>query len=237
MNCDRIAAHYQELEYASFGRALERRRFAFLSAVRSSRWAILCGGGDGRFLARLLWTNAKVYVDFVDLSAKMVELAERRVTAMGRGVRSRVRFHVADLRDFAPPQRDYDLVGTHFFLDCFTDIEAAHLATRLASWTAPQAQWLVSEFQQAPGRFAGAWTRLVIRALYAAFRVSTDLRVTRLPHYEEALAGAGFRLQRSERAFGGLLWSSLWKRLPVAGKAGSLRLEPAVGAVAGTAVS
>jgi hypothetical protein len=217
MNCDFIAPYYQTLEYASFGKALERSRWAFLSAAAISRNAILCGGGDGRFLARLLRANSEVRVDFVDLSPCMVELAERRLTAMGRAFRSRVRFYVADLRTFEPPQSAYDLIVTHFFLDCFTDTEVAGLAVQLASWAAPQAQWIVSEFEQAPGRIAGFWTRLAIRALYAAFRVSADLRVTRLPRYEQALRSAGFYLQRREQALGGLLGSSLWRRLSLVG--------------------
>jgi ubiquinone/menaquinone biosynthesis C-methylase UbiE len=215
MNCDFIAPHYQALEYVSFGRALERRRFAFLSATATSRKAILCGGGDGRFLARLLRANSAVRVDFVDSSQKMVELAERRITAMGRSFRARVRFHLADLGNFDPPQDEYDLIATHFFLDCFTDSEVAALTVRLASWSAPNAQWIVSEFQQQEGRFAGFWTGLVIRALYAAFRISANLQVTHLPRYENALANAGFRLQRTELALGGLLHSSLWRRPPV----------------------
>jgi len=214
MNCDSIAPYYQTLEYASFGKALERRRWAFLAAATISRNAILCGGGDGRFLARLLRANRAVRVDFVDASPKMVELAERRVTAMGRAFRSRVQFYTADLRNFDPPHSPYDLVVTHFFLDCFTDTEVSELADLLASWTAHQAQWIVSEFQQAQGRFAAVWTQIVVRALYLAFRISTNLRVTRLPRYEDALSSAGFCLQRREQALGGLLRSSLWRRSP-----------------------
>jgi cyclopropane fatty-acyl-phospholipid synthase-like methyltransferase len=217
MNCDFVAPYYQALEYVSFGKSLERRRWAFLSAATNSRNALLCGGGDGRFLARLLRANSGVRVDFVDLSPKMVDLAERRITAMGRAFRARVRFHVADLRTFEPSPGTYDLVVTHFFLDCFSDSEVADLAVTLASWTVPQAQWIVSEFEQAQGRFAELWTNLVVRALYAAFRVSTNLQVTRLPRYEDALSSAGFHLQRREQALGGLLRSSLWQRLPVVG--------------------
>ena len=54
MNCDGIARYYQVLEHLSFGRYLERRRFAFLGEAWTSRRAIVCGGGNGRFLARLL---------------------------------------------------------------------------------------------------------------------------------------------------------------------------------------
>jgi SAM-dependent methyltransferase len=212
MNCDFIAPHYQTLEYLSFGKSLERRRFAFLSAAAPSRKAVLCGGGDGRFLARLLRTNASVHVDFVDSSPKMVELAKRRITSMGRSFLARVRFHVADLGDFDPPQEGYDLIATHFFLDCFTDTELLALTALLASWSAPRAQWIVSEFHRPQGLFTGFWTGLVIHALYTAFRVSADLEVTHLPGYEHALSNAGFRLQRRELALGGLLHSSLWSR-------------------------
>ena len=212
MNCDLIAPYYQSLEYLTFGKSLERRRFAFLSAAAIARRALLCGGGDGRFLARLLLTNPLVRVDFVDASRKMVELAERRIAAMGHRFRRRARFHVADLQHFEPEQSNYDLIATHFFFDCFSESELFELSARLASWTSPQAQWIVSEFQEAPGRFANPWSRLVISALYAAFRISTDLRVTRLPRCEAALASAGFTLQCAEESLGGLLRSSLWKR-------------------------
>jgi hypothetical protein len=96
MNCDGIARYYQVIENLSFGRYLERRRFAFLGEVRTSRRAV-GGGGDGRFLDRLLRVNSHVEVDFVDLSPKMVELAERRVAGMGRTCRERVRFRVRDV--------------------------------------------------------------------------------------------------------------------------------------------
>jgi hypothetical protein len=131
---------------------------------------------------------------------------------MGRSCRARARFHVADLREFDPPQGDYDLVVTHFFLDCFADSEVFTLANRLAAWTAPEAQWIVSDFQQAPGWLGRLWTGATIRALYAAFRLATDLQVSRLPSYADAVAAAGFCLQRRELAVGGLLRSSLWRR-------------------------
>ena len=216
MNCDFLAPHYQALEYVSFGKSLERRRFAFLSAAATSRKAILCGGGDGRFLARLLRASSTVRVDFVDSSQKMVELAERRIAGMGRPFLSRVRFHVADVGNFDPPQDGYDLIATHFFLDSFTDSELPALTTRLTSWSVPSAQWIVSEFRRPQSRFAGLWTGLLVRALYAAFQISADLQVTRLPRYEHALANAGFCLQRRELALGGLLHSSLWRRPPSA---------------------
>jgi SAM-dependent methyltransferase len=212
MNCDAIAPYYEALEHLSFGRRLEQMRFAFLQEARASRRAIVCGGGDGRFLARLLRANPAVQVDFVDLSSKMIEVAEKRITGMGWAARRRVRFHAGDIREFAPGPVEYDLIVSHFFLDCFSDAELADVVGSLADWAAPDVTWIVSDFRETQGPIGRIWTSGVTRGLYAAFRLTTGLRVTRLPKYLPAIAEAGFRLRHEENALGGLLHSSVWGR-------------------------
>jgi SAM-dependent methyltransferase len=212
MNCDAIAPYYEVLEHLSFGRRLEQTRFAFLEEARASRRAIVCGGGDGRFLARLLRANPTVQVDFVDLSPKMIELAEKRITGMGRAARRRVSFHASDIREFASRPEEYDLIVSHFFLDCFSDAELADVVGSLADWAAPEVTWIVSDFREMEGLISRIWTSGVTRTLYAAFRLTTGLQVMRLPKYLHAIAQAGFRLRLEENALGGLLHSSVWGR-------------------------
>ena len=211
MNCDRLAPYYETLERLAFGSYLEQMRFAFLGEVDQAERAILCGDGDGRFLAALLRANSRVRVDFVDLSGRMIEIAERRVVKMGPSFRERVRFFARDVREFQPQAAGYDLIGTHFFLDCFSQAESAEVVARVASWGAPGAQWMVSEFREAETPLGRVWTRAVIRGLYAAFRVSTGLRVTRLPNYAAALAQQGYSLRAEKNKLAGLLQSSLWE--------------------------
>jgi ubiquinone/menaquinone biosynthesis C-methylase UbiE len=211
MNCDRIAPYYEILEHFLFGRLLEHRRFAFLGEIRMSRKAFVCGGGDGRFLARLLRVNTRVEVDFVDLSSAMVELAERRVTGMGRTFRKRVRFHAGDVRSFVAPADSYDLIVTHYFLDCFSNQELEDVVGRLATWGMPQARWIVSDFREVNGPIGRLWTRSVISVLYSAFRYTTGLNVTRLPEYKEALTRRGYILRFEEDVMAGLLHSSQWE--------------------------
>jgi ubiquinone/menaquinone biosynthesis C-methylase UbiE len=211
MNCDGIARYYETLEHLSFGTWLERSRFAFLKEVNLSRNAIVCGGGDGRFLARLLQANSSVQVDFVELSSKMIALAEQRVAAMGQKFRKRVRFHAADLCVFQPQSEGYDLIVTNFFLDCFSDSQLADVVARLSSWSLPHVRWIVSDFREAPTPIARVWTRSIVRALYAAFRLTTGLRVVRLPNYAVAIARERYVLRREENSLGGLVHSSLWE--------------------------
>lgn len=211
MNCDGIARYYEVLEHLSFGRSLEKSRFAFLGEAKSSWRAILCGDGDGRFLARLLCANSRVEVDFVDLSPRMIELAERRIAAMGRSFRERVRFLARDVREFKPRLHGYDLIVTNFFLDCFTEQDLAKVVALLAACGTPQTRWIVSDFREADGPIGRVWTSAIIRSLYAAFRLTTGLRVSRLPDYQAAIARSGYLLLCEEKALGGLLHSSLWQ--------------------------
>lgn len=213
MNCDRIAPFYQAAEYLSFGGMVHACRVMFLGAVSDCRRALVCGDGDGRFLAELLRRNREVRADFVDLSAGMIDLAGRRVEAIGRDAVARTRFHVADLREFEFSDRAaYDLITAHFFLDCFDDAGVNNVAQRLSSVARPGATLLVSDFRIPPRGVARYISAAIIRGLYAGFRAVTGLRVTRLPNYESALVSAGFEKQREALKLGGLLTASLWRR-------------------------
>lgn len=222
MDCDGIARYYEALEHLAFGHRLEQRRLAFLGEARTARSAIVCGGGDGRFLARLLRANPRVQVDFIELSPRMLELADRRIGSMGRAYRKRVNFHAIDVREFCPRSKRYDLIVTHFFLDCFSERELESVVAILASWGAPGVQWIVSDFQEAQGVLNSLWTRGLIAGLYAAFRLTTDLRVTRLPNYAAAIERAGYVQRWKEERLDGLLHSSLWNQLSPAQNRGKV---------------
>lgn len=211
MNCDRIARWYEPAEHLTFYKALESRRFAFLRQLRASRRAIICGGGDGRFLASLLLANPAIEVLYVDLSLEMMRIAQRRVAGLGLRCGRRVEFLCANVLEFIPPHRDYDLFATHFFLDCLTPEDAQELVLRMAQWAHPQARWVLSEFRHSQTPIGRYWTGAVIAGLYAAFHLATGLRANRIPRYRSFLRSAGFRLHKRDIATGGLLISELWE--------------------------
>ncbi|HVA63247.1 MAG TPA: class I SAM-dependent methyltransferase [Terriglobales bacterium] len=209
-NFDRIAPLYRALEYASFGPMLARCRCAWLPALGNNHRALVYGDGDGRFLARLLRQAPAVQVDSVDCSPAMLRRQQRR--AERAGVAARVRLHRADARAFQPPQGPYDLVVTHFFLDCLSEAELEALLAGVLPHLAPNARWLVSEFAVAPRGWRRLPTRLVVGGLYLAFRWITGLQVRRLPDYAAALARHDFRRTALRPFLGGLLRSEQWTR-------------------------
>jgi hypothetical protein len=134
------------------------------------------------------------------------------VASLGITEVERVRFHICDLREFEPDCAGYDLIVTNFFLDCFDDEDVFAVVARLAAMAGPNAQWMVSEFCDGERRAARIFGRAIVRGLYFAFRMTTGLRVTKLPDYEAALSKAGFVVRREARALGALLRSSVWEK-------------------------
>ncbi len=202
---DTIARPYRWMEYASFGRLLERCRFRQLGEVTNVQRALVFGDGDGRFLARLLIANPHVEVDAVDGSAAMLALTAGRI-----GQQSRVRLHHADALAFAPSGH-YDLIVTHFFLDCLTSAEIETLLKRIEPHLRPGARWLLSEFA-VPHRQPAAWlARLLIALLYRAFGVLTGLRTRTMPDYPMLFERAGWFPELRHTFLGGILVSELWR--------------------------
>jgi ubiquinone/menaquinone biosynthesis C-methylase UbiE len=203
---DGVARAYQWMEYLSLGTMLERARFWALDAGWSDecRRALVLGDGDGRFTARLMGRNAAVRVHAVDLSGEMLRLLERRC----RTFQARLSTTCADAREFSTKD-GADLVVTHFFLDCLEQEEVSALVRKVSAGLAPGATWVVSEFSVPRGWLrVPAW--LIVRGLYFAFRVLTDLRVTRLPDFALELRECGFGVVAEKRFLGGLLVSQVW---------------------------
>jgi hypothetical protein len=123
----------------------------------------------------------------------------------------RVTVEVADLRHWRPnPKIEYNLIATHFFLDCLTTPEVADLARRLIPVASPGALWVVSEFAIPPTRFGRTIAAPLVAFLYRAFRLLTNLRLQSLPDHSQALSASGWSLQSRRTHLHGLLVSELW---------------------------
>jgi hypothetical protein len=126
----------------------------------------------------------------------------------------RVRVHLADIRQWKPEGPRYDLIVTHFFLDCLTTEEVQSLARQLRVAVSPSALWLVSEFAIPPSLFGRVIGRPLVAALYLAFGWLTGLTVRILPDHRTALSASGFILVQHRELLWGLLTGELWSAEP-----------------------
>jgi ubiquinone/menaquinone biosynthesis C-methylase UbiE len=216
---DRVAPFYESLERFAFGDSLQRARVAFLEQVHGKR-ALIVGEGNGRFLAELLRRNSEITVDCVDASARMLRLAKRR--AKDSAIRSgrdgddttpgRIRFHCADFTRWQAANSRYDLIVTHFFLDCFNREELTNVVAKIASLAAPHARWLISDFQIPAGVFPRLHALAWLRAMYAFFRYAARLRTRALVDFAPLLRAHHFNLTaRCDSRFG-LVTAQSWER-------------------------
>lgn len=223
-NFDRLAGVYRWMERATFGPYLHLCRSAYLRELGLCRRGLVLGDGDGRFTARLLRVNRTIEIDAVDASPVMLAALGRRAGPDA----GRIHTHLADAREWLPIAKNsdssqvrtaeplYDLVVTHFFLDCLTTAEVEKLATSLLPYLAANAAWVISEFAIPPGRFAAVIGRSLIAMLYWIFGRITGMTVRSLPDHHAALRAAGFTRQRARLWLRGLLSSELWRPNPAA---------------------
>ncbi len=208
-NFDSLARVYHWLELSMFGVKLERARFAHINALAGCRDILLFGDGDGRFLKRLLKVAPDARIRSIDASAEMVRLAAARVPAKDR---DRVTFECADALEAELPFMAYDGVATMFFLDCFTDEQAAGLIVRTAESLKPGAIWLFADFAVPPRGLPHAFARVVTSFLYAFFRWRTGIAARRLPESEALIVRAGFTADAATSSVFGLLRSVAFRR-------------------------
>jgi hypothetical protein len=142
----------------------------------------------------------------------MQDCAQQRLLRLPSGSGKNVRFHQKDIRAWTPP-RAYDLVVTHFVLDCFPVDELEQIVEKIAYAATPGGVWLVSDFVLP----AKGWPRLgalfLLPVMYAFFRVVAGIRAMALVDPAPYLAKNGFVRHSRCSFYAGMVTADLW-RLP-----------------------
>jgi SAM-dependent methyltransferase len=211
MSFDTLAPYYRGMEFVTAGSLLQRCRTSFLAETQNCRRALLLGEGPGRFLVELVRTNPRVEVTCVERSGRMIEQARRQLRRNGLST-ARVEFQQCDAMSWQPPGGAFDLVATHFFLDCFRRDELEGLVARIGEGATTDARWLLTDFRVPPGGWQRWRARVVLALMYAFFRMMTGLSASRLAPADDLMERAGFRRKRQVMANFGLVRAELWAR-------------------------
>ena len=170
------------------------------------------GEGNGRFLVELVRAQPELHIDCIDASSRMLEMANRRVAKEMPNAVLRVRFLNENIETCALDQAGYDLIVTHFVLDCFDHDQLEVVIPKLATAAAPDATWLVADFREPRKGLARMHARMWLKAMYLFFRVTAGLRTQKLIDPDWPIRRCGFILQQEELARYGMLKSQMWQR-------------------------
>jgi ubiquinone/menaquinone biosynthesis C-methylase UbiE len=210
---DSIAPAYRTLETIAFGDALQRARVACLGEIGTPRRALIVGEGNGRFLCELLRRHSNIEVHCVDASQRMLDLARERIERRLPADAAHVRFLQHDITSWTPPEAPYDLIVTHFFLDCFSETRITDIVNRLSRAATPNATWLLADFCMPAGAFARIRAGLWLAAMYRFFRFTSGIEARALDDPSPFLRTAGFALVTQHLFRGGMVKSELWRRM------------------------
>lgn len=211
MSFDLLAPHYRWMELALAGEKLQRCRTAFLPQIVDSREILILGEGNGRFLLECRKALGHARITCVDASAGMLAQARRRLGSHNSSLDG-ITFIQADALSWVPPQGAFDLVVTHFFLDCFTCEQLKGLLATVAGACQNHARWLVADFQIAPKGLRRWRARMIHCLMYAFFRLVTRLPAHRLTEPDSFLGSHGFILKQRLTGDWDLLRTDLWER-------------------------
>jgi len=213
MSFDGLAPHYRWMELVLAGNKLQRCRMAFLDKAASPEHVLILGEGNGRFLLECRRHLDRARITCVDSSRRMLALAHERlkrhhVPSTG------IDFIHADALDWQPPANAFDVIVTHFFLDCFRPDQLRGLVANLAQAARPKAQWLLADFWVPASGLPRARARAIHRIMYIFFRLACHLPARKLSPPDTMLEAHGFRLQDRRLSEWGLLHSDWWRREP-----------------------
>ena len=214
MSFDPLAPWYHTLERIAFGDDLQRCRVACLPEIATPERALIVGEGDGRFLCELLQLQQGIEVDCIDESERMLQLARNRVERELPERAGCVRFLHQDITSWAPPENHYDLLVTHFVLDCFPEATLTGIIKKLADAATGDANWLLADFCLPPTGMARLRARAWLATMYLFFRITTGIGATELIDPTPLVRANGFTLIGQHLFRRGMLKSESWRRNP-----------------------
>jgi ubiquinone/menaquinone biosynthesis C-methylase UbiE len=136
----------------------------------------------------------------------MIALAQQRVDG------AQVQFVHANVRNTALEAGTYDLIVTHFFLDCFAGAELCEVVKKVAAAATVDASWLLADFHFPHSGWRRFHASLWIRAMYLFFRLTTGLKTRNLDDPSALLCESGFECVRQQQSRFGMIKSELWRR-------------------------
>lgn len=194
---DRLAPIYTGLSRIVFGKALENAQKYFLSSVHADDHVLILGGGSGEILKSLLNQQPHVAVDYIDISAKMIQLARRQTKSP-----SNVNFIIGTEQNI--PGRTYTVVVTNFYLDLFSDNTLPHVIQKIKRHLTPGAQWLATDFVSNKG-----WHKILLWIMYRFFRSAAGIEACSLPYWEKFVEQAGLKESDSRVFYKGFI-KAVW---------------------------
>jgi ubiquinone/menaquinone biosynthesis C-methylase UbiE len=173
-----IAPFYDWLSTLIFGQKLKQAQIESLQFIQPNSTILIAGGGTGWILEEI----AKVFpsglsITYLDKSSKMIALSRKRNVGSNK-----VDFINITIEETPSALERYDVIITPFFLDCFSQTTFQSVFKKLGDSLKINGLWLNIDFHLSGQSLF--WQKILIRLMYAFFRISSHIEAARLPNID-----------------------------------------------------
>lgn len=211
MNFDGVAPYYSLLESLLAGPLMQRARGFSLEHIGPDDRVLLVGDGPGRFLEMLRRKHPRIPVTSLDCSAAMLRRSRARLARIKGGIAGIDWIH-DDAMNWPGNGETFDVVVTHFVLDCHPAQDQQRLVDRLTPMMKPGARWLVAEFQPAPRGWRRIRSQILLALLYVFFRQAARLPARRWTDPAPSMERAGWTRESRRLMDAGWIYAECWRR-------------------------
>lgn len=209
MSFDLIAPYYHWLEIIFAQKKMQRARLALLSDIPRPVHILLVGEGPGLFLEKCHESFPEAMITYVDASNAMLKKTERKLLKKYFSIKNIELLH-ENIFHWQPEKEKYDLLVTHFFLDCFTAPELEQIIKKMTLAATPDANWLIADFHMPSPWLLKKSSQLLVKFLLFFFKVTADVSTEKFIDHTLILKKTGFLLYRRKYFCRGLLKSDWW---------------------------
>lgn len=196
---DKIAFVYDRLANLIFGKSIAESQKHFLNKIPNKAKVLILGGGTGSILEELLLLKPDVSVCYIEASFQMIERAKERKTSSNN-----IQFIRGTENDI--PNDPFDVIITNFYLDLFSTESLKRIVLEIRELMASNSVWIATDFKE------GAWwNQVLLKVMYAFFRVTANIEASVLPDWNEALVESGGRKTESRYFYGNFIEATVYQ--------------------------
>lgn len=211
---DTVAKFYDPLARLVFGKTIVNARLHFLPSAAKQLHTdtprvLILGGGTGKALTEVFKYLPKSEVVYLDASAEMISLSEKRLQTEYPGKIKNVRFLTATEKDI--PAESFDLIISNFFLDLFEKEKLMKLIPFLRERLTEKGIWLVTDFRIE--KKSAFWQKPLVRVMYTFFLITCGLKTQRLQNFKQLLSENEMQNETEAFFFSRMISTGLWRKI------------------------
>lgn len=206
VNYNKIAGIYDWCARFVFGKSIVNAQVYLLNAIPAGSGLLVVGGGTGWILEELAKLHKQALtITYIEASEKMMQFAKRRNTG-----NTTVVVFINELIESTELQEQYDIAITPFLFDNFTGPKALEIFEKIDGYLKPKGAWLYTDFQITSKK--QVWQKLLLRTMYAFFKVAGIVTNDRLPDMEACFSSHSYKPILTKRFYKEFIVSTVYEK-------------------------